>query len=102
MILFTLPAYDVKEIRWKSQQKITISLLIRSYPHTESEIEEKTIKQRWYIDCHQFLPSMFCRIVILCWTSTLQRKKAFCIVKYSILKHNYRVCLKMKIAFCLL
>ena len=75
-----------------------ISLLITSYPQTESKFKEKTIKQRWYIDFHQLLPSKFCRIVILCWTSTLQRKKAFYIVKYSILKHNYSVCLKMKIA----
>ena len=39
--MFTLPAHDVKEIRWKSQQKNMMSLLIISSPQTESEIEEK-------------------------------------------------------------
>ena len=41
---------------------------------------------------------MFCRIVILTWTYTLHTKKAFCIVKYSILKQNFRTCIKIKIA----
>ena len=41
---------------------------------------------------------MFCRIVILTWTYTLHTKKSFCIVKYSILKQNYRTCIKIKIA----
>ena len=44
------------------------------------------------------LLSVFCRIVVLSWTSTLHRRKSFCIVKHSILKQNYRTCLKMKIA----
>ena len=79
-------------------QKVMITLLITSYPQTESEIKERTTKQPWFLDCHQLLLSMFCRIVILCWTSTLRKKKIFCIVKYSILKQNYRTCLKMKIA----
>ena len=77
-----------KKIRWKSKQKIMISLLITNYPETESETEEKTMKQPWFLDCHQLFLSMFCRIVILSWTSTLHRKKAFCFVKYSILKQN--------------
>ena len=97
-LLFTLPAHDVKQIGWNSQQKVIITLLIASYPQTESEIKERTTKQPWFLDCHQLLLSMFCRIVILSWTSTLHRKKIFCIVKYSILKQNYRTCLKMKIA----
>ena len=75
MLLFTLPVHDVKEFRWKSQQKIMISLLITNYPQTESEIKEKTTKQPWFLNCHQFLLSMFCRIVILSWTSTLQRNR---------------------------
>ena len=75
-----------KKIRWKSQRKIIE--ISTNYPETESEIEEKTTKQPWFLDCHQLFLSMFCRIVILSWTSTLHRKKAFCIVKYSILKQN--------------
>ena len=96
-LLITLPAHIVKKIRWKSQQKIMISLLITSYPQTESEMKEKTTKQPWSLDWHQLLLSMFSRIVILRWTSTLHRKKAFCNVKCFILKQNYRTCLKMKI-----
>ena len=83
-LLLTLPTYDVKKIRRKPQQKIMISLLITIYPQTESEIEEKTTKQPWFLDCHQLLLSLFCRIVILSWTSILH--KTFCIVNYSILK----------------
>ena len=60
--LLTLPAQNVKEIRWKSQPKIMISLLITSYLETESEIKEKLTKQPWFLDCHQLLLSMFCRI----------------------------------------
>ena len=76
-----------------------ISLLITSYQQTESEIKEKkTTKLPWFLDCHQLLLSMFCRIVILSWTSALHRKEACHIVKYSILKQNYRTCLKMEIA----
>ena len=97
-LLFTLPAHNFKEIRRKSQQKIMISLLITTYPQTESEIKEKTTKQPWFLDCHQLLLSMFCRTVILSWTSNLHKKKVFCIVKYFILKQNYRTWLKMKIA----
>ena len=40
-----------------------ISLLITSYPQNESEINEKTTKQPWFLDCHQLLLSMFYRIV---------------------------------------
>ena len=74
-----------------------MSLLIASYPQTESEIEEKTSKPTLFLDCHHLLLSMFCRIVISSWTYTLHRKKAFCIVKYSILKEDYRTCLKIDI-----
>ena len=77
--------------------KFMISLLMTSYPQTESKIEEKTTKKPWFLDCHQLLLSMFCRIVILSWASTLHRK-TFCIVKYSILKQNYKTSLKLKIA----
>ena len=80
-LLFTLPTPDVKEIRWKSQLKNMMSLLIKSYPETESEIEEKTTKQPKFVDYHQLLLSMFSRILILSWTYTLHRKKVFCIVK---------------------
>ena len=61
--MFTLPAHNFKEIRWKSQQKIIISLLITNYPQTESEIEEKTTKQPLFLDCHHLLLSMFYRIL---------------------------------------
>ena len=56
-------------------------------------------KQPWFLDCHQLLLSVSCGIKILSWTSTLHKKKAFCIVKYYILKQNYRNWLKMKIDF---
>ena len=56
-------------------------------------------KQPWFLDCHQLLLSMSGGIKILSWTSTLHKKKAFCIVKYYILKQNYMNWLKMKIAF---
>ena len=55
-------------------------------------------KQPWFLDCHELLLSMYCGIMILSWTSTLHKKKAFSIVKYYILKQNYRNWLKMKIA----
>ena len=68
-LLFTLSVHNVKEIRWKAQQKIMISLLITSYPQTETEIKEKTIKQPWFLDCHQLLLSMVCKIVF--WVEPL-------------------------------
>ena len=46
-----------------------ISLLITSYPQTETEIKEKTIKQPWFLDCHQLLLSMVCKIVF--WVEPL-------------------------------
>ena len=68
-LLFTLSVHNVKEIRWKAQQRIMISLLITSYPQTETEIKEKTIKQPWFLDCHQLLLSMVCKIVF--WVEPL-------------------------------
>ena len=50
-----------------------ISLLIASFLQTESEIEEKTTKQTWFLDYHQLFLSMFCRIVILSWASNLHK-----------------------------
>ena len=72
-LLFTLPAHNIKELWWKSQQKIMISLLITSYLKTESEIKEKTTKQPWFLDCQQLLLSMFCRIVFWVETCTGRR-----------------------------
>ena len=71
-LLFTLPAHNVKGKNLN--EKIIISLLITPYTQTESEIEEGTAKQPWLLYCYQLLLSMFCRIIILSWASTLQRK----------------------------
>ena len=49
-----------------------------------------SIKKTWFLDCHELLLSMNGGTVVLSWTSTLQNKKAICIVKYYILKKNYR------------
>ena len=46
-----------------------ISLLITSNPQTESEIKKKTTKQPWFLDYHQLLLSIFCRIVF--WVEPL-------------------------------
>ena len=63
---------------------------------------KKGSKQPLFLDCHQLFLSVFWGIVFLSLTSTLHKKKVFCIVKYCILKKNYRNWLKMKIAsdFC--
>ena len=53
ILLFTLPAHDIKEFRWKSQQKIMISLLIKNYLQTE--IKEKNNQTTLTFE----LPSVF-------------------------------------------
>ena len=98
--MFSLSAEDVKEIR----QKITI--LTKNYDKfVDNKLSanwklnwRKNNQTTWFLDCHQWLLSVSCGIMILSWTSTLHKKKAFCIVRYYILKQNYRNWPEMKIA----